>query len=323
MASRNLRERRIKTMYETIPTLHMGHEEWLKLRKTGIGGSDAAAVCGLNPYASPMSIYKDKTEEGVTAIEDNESMRQGRDLEDYVARRFCEATGFKVRRSHMLYRSKEHPFMIADVDRLIAGRDAGLECKTDSAYSADKWADGKIPPHYLIQCLHYMAVTGKKEWYIAVAILGKDFKYAKLSWNDKLIQDLITIEQRFWENHIVPRVMPKPDGSDACEEILKQYFGTAQKGTAIPLVGFDEKLGRRAEILALMKQLEQEQKQIEQEIKLFMGENETACSDSYRVTWANIDTTRLDTEKIRAERPDIYHDFGKTTSYRKFTIKAA
>lgn len=54
-----------------------------------------------------------------------------------------------------------------------------------------------------------------------------------------------------------------------------------------------------------------------------MGENETACSDSYRVTWANIDTTRLDTEKIRAERPDIYHDFGKTTSYRKFTIKAA
>ena len=81
------------------------------------------------------------------------------------------------------------------------------------------------------------------------------------------------------------------------------------------------KTGRR--MLTIIKQLEQEQKQIEQEIKLFMGENETACSDSYRVTWTNMDTTRLDTEKIRAERPDIYQDFGKTTSCRKFSVKAA
>ena len=110
-------------------------------------------------------------------MEDNEAMRQGRDLEDYVAKRFCEATGLKVRRSNMMYRSTENPFMIADVDRLIVGRDAGLECKTASAFNADKWKDGRIPPHYLIQCLHYMAVTGKREWYIAVVILGRDFRY--------------------------------------------------------------------------------------------------------------------------------------------------
>ena len=58
--------------------------------------------------------------------------------------------------------------MIADVDRLIVGENAGLECKTASAYNADKWKDNVIPEHYLIQCYHYMAVTGKKEWYIAV-----------------------------------------------------------------------------------------------------------------------------------------------------------
>ena len=60
-----------------------------------------------------------------------------------------------------MYRSKEHPFMIADVDRLVVGEDAGLECKTASAYNADKWADGNIPLHYVMQCYHYMAVTGK------------------------------------------------------------------------------------------------------------------------------------------------------------------
>ena len=51
--------------------------------------------------------------------------------------------------------------MIADVDRLVAGEDAGLECKTASAYNTDKWKDGNIPLHYIMQCYHYMAVTGK------------------------------------------------------------------------------------------------------------------------------------------------------------------
>lgn len=136
-------------------------DDWLRLRKSGLGGSDAGAVCGLNPYSSPLQVFCDKTTEEVQD-HDNESMRQGRDLEEYVAKRFMEETGKKVRRSNFMYRSEEHPFMIADVDRLIVGEDAGLECKTANAYNADKWKDGKIPAHYIIQCCHYMAVTGKR-----------------------------------------------------------------------------------------------------------------------------------------------------------------
>lgn len=137
------------------------HEEWLAFRKQGIGGSDAGAVCGLNPYSSPMKVFRDKTSQ-CTEETDNEAIRQGHDLEDYVARRFTEATGKKVRRSNFMYCHEKYPFMIADVDRLVVGEDAGLECKTANAYSADKWKDGKIPLHYVIQCYHYMAVTGKK-----------------------------------------------------------------------------------------------------------------------------------------------------------------
>ncbi len=84
-------------MCTMISTINMSREEWLKLRKSGIGGSDAGAICGLNPYSSPMKVYQDKTSEDVSDL-DSESMRQGRDLEDYVARRFMEATGLKVRR---------------------------------------------------------------------------------------------------------------------------------------------------------------------------------------------------------------------------------
>lgn len=183
-------------MCTTISTLNMSREKWLQLRKSGIGGSDAGAICGLNPYASPMSVYRDKTSEDLSDL-DSETMRQGRDLEDYVARRFMEATGLKVRRSNMMYRSEEYPFMIADVDRLIVGEDAGLECKTASAYNADKWKDGEVPLHYLMQCCHYMAVTGRNAWYIAVVILGQDFKYARIDRDEQLISQLVAIEEAF------------------------------------------------------------------------------------------------------------------------------
>ena len=88
-------------MYETVSTANMSREEWLTLRKTGIGGSDAGAICGLNPYSSAIHVYKDKTSDVITDF-DNESMRQGRDLEEYVARRFMEETGLRVRRSNVI-----------------------------------------------------------------------------------------------------------------------------------------------------------------------------------------------------------------------------
>lgn len=309
-------------MKKLVSTLNLSREEWLSYRKLGIGGSDAGSVAGLNPYASPMSVYQDKISESISYL-DNESMRQGRDLEDYVAKRFMEASGLKVRRSNAMYQHEKYPFLLADVDRLIVGENAGLECKTASAYSADKWKDGEIPPHYLIQCHHYMAVLGADHWYLAVVLLGKEFKYTRIERDEKLISNLVAIESDFWNNHVVSGVMPEPDGSKACDTVLENYFYLARKDSAVPLVGFDRKLERREEIIALMKKLEQEQKQIEQEVKLYMKDNEIAFNDKYRVTWTNVDTARLDTKRIKAERPEVYKDFIDVTSSRRFTVKAA
>ncbi len=309
-------------MFEKISLAGVDNMEWLRLRKAGIGGSDAGAICGVNPYSSAMKVFHDKTSEEVEE-QDNEAIRIGHDLEDYVAQRFMEATGLKVRKSNFMYRSKEHPFMIADVDRLIVGEDAGLECKTASAYNADKWADGNIPLHYVMQCYHYMAVTGKRTWYIAAVILGREFTYRKLEWDDELISRLVGIEEDFWNNHVVPGTIPPPDGSEACDEVIEQYFHTAKKASAIKLVGFDEKLNRREEILGFIAELQAEQKQIEQEVKLFMGDNQYATSDHYRVSWGNIDSIRLDSQRIKTEKPEIYADYGKASHYRRFEVKAA
>ncbi len=308
-------------MYEKIPISNMGHKEWLVLRKTGIGGSDAGTVCGLNPYSSPMKLFYDKS--GEVEEQDNEAMRQGHDLEDYVAQRFMEATGLKVRRSNYMYRNVEHPFMIADVDRFVVGEDAGLECKTASAYNADKWKDGNIPLHYAMQCYHYMAVTGKRTWYIAAVILGKEFVWHKLEWEDELIESLIQVEKNFWENYVVAGKIPAPDGTEICNEVLSQYFHTAKTDSIVKLVGFDEKLDRRTELLKQIAALKQEQARIEQEIKLFMQENEHALSEKYRIAWSNVNSTRLDIKLLKQEKPEIYREYAKNSSTRKFQVKAA
>ena len=309
-------------MFEKIPLSGVSSTDWLRLRKSGIGGSDAGAICGVNPYSSAMKVFHDKTSDEVEEL-DNEAVRIGHDLEDYVAQRFMEATGLKVRKSNFMYRSREYPFMIADVDRLVAGEDAGLECKTASIYNADKWENGNIPLHYVMQCYHYMAVTGRRTWYIAAVILGKEFTYRKLEWNDGLIDRLVEVEEDFWNNYVVKGIIPPPDGSKACDEVLEQYFHTARKESRIKLVGFDGKLRRREEILGFISVLQEEQKQIEQEVKLFMGDNESASSELYRVSWGNVDSIRLDTKRIREERPEIYSDYSKVSHSRRFEVKAA
>ena len=131
------------------------------------------------------------------------------------------------------------------------------------------------------------------------------------------------MEEDFWNGHVVKRIMPPPDGSRACDEVIEQYFHTAKKASEIKLVGFDEKLKRREEILRYVAELQEEQKQIEQEVKLFMKDNELASSECYRVSWKNIDSTKLDTTRIKSERPEIYIDYGKASHYRRFEVKAA
>lgn len=146
-------------MKKLINTLHLDRKEWLRYRKQGIGGSDAGAVCGFNKYRTAMQVYYDKTSDEIEEF-DNEAMRLGRDLEEYVAKRFTEATGKKVRRANAMFYDEKNPFMLADVDRMVVGENAGLEIKTASPYVKSEWADDKIPLSYQMQCFHYMSVTG-------------------------------------------------------------------------------------------------------------------------------------------------------------------
>ena len=308
-------------MKKLVSTMGMEKEEWLRYRKGGIGGSDAGAVCGLNPYRTAMEVYYDKTSDEIEEI-DNEAMRQGREFEEYVARRFMEATGKKVRRANALYYDERYPFMYADVDRLVVGENAGLECKTASPYMADQWKGGKIPLSYQIQCYHYMSVFQADAWYIAVLIYGKEFQFHRIERDEAVISDLIHIEKNFWKDHVEKKILPEPDGSKVADSVIAERFKKSQ-GISLPLMGFDEKLKRRQELVEIMARMETEKKKIEQELKLYLGEAEIAENEHFRVSWKTVNSSRLDEKLLKAEMPETYEKYKKSVSSRRFTVKVA
>ena len=306
-------------MKRLVSTLNLPKEDWLRYRKCGITGTDAGAILGLNPYRSAFQVYHDKISDTIENI-DNEAMRQGRDLEDYVAQRFSEETGFKVRRANAIYQSEEHPLLLADFDRLIVGQKAGLECKTVSPFSADKWADGKIPAHYLAQVDHYLAVSGFDCWYVAALIFGRELVIHKIVTDKQVLSDLIDEEERFWTNHVVPQIPPAPNGCECDTQQINQMYEVDNRDKTADLSALHGLLDKRQELSDQIEQMEQEKTAIEQQVKLQMQDAAYGTAPGYKVSWVSSESKRVDSQRLRKEQPDIFNQYSKNVSSRRFTI---
>lgn len=304
-----------------VSTKSIDHDEWLRWRRTGVSGSDAAAIIGLDRYRSAFDVYVDKL--GLKKEQpDNEAMRQGRDLEEYVASRFCEQTGKKVRRRNAILQHPEHHWMLANIDRWVVGENAGLECKTTSVLNRCKFSQGEFPPNYYVQCMHYMAVTGADRWYLAVLVLNKSFHVFTIERDEAEIQALIAAEKDFWENHVLKKIPPTPDGSEATSEVIKQLFPEAREATETALFGYEGKIQQYLELDTKAKELECERDKLKQEIQLAMADAEIGRAQGYIVEWKNQTRQTLDTQRLKKEQAEIYAKYLKPAqTVRMFRIK--
>lgn len=311
-------------MKKLVNVTTLTHKEWLEWRKKGIGGSDAGAICGMNKYRSPIAVYLDKTADEVVEKPMNEAMRLGHDFEDYVKTRWMEETGKKAVRENYMLQHDEFPWMLADIDRRVVGENAGLECKTCSPYAAGKWENDGIPPEYLIQCLHYMAVTGADRWYLACLILQQGMEFRVIERDEEAIKNLIQIEKDFWENNVLKHEMPAPDGSDAADEALTMLYPDSDPEKEVVEIE-DLSLDRYDEINMLISDLTKEKKQIEQSIKTEMKNAERANLDGRAISWKSCSGREgVDTKRLKKDHPDLYEEYKKVGKpYRRFTISKA
>lgn len=301
-------------------TKKLTHEEWLELRKSSIGGSDSGAVVGMNQYSSQITLYADK--KGLSKPkETSEAMRLGTDLEAYVAERFAEKEGKKVRNDFFMYADDEYDFITANVDRRIVGENAGLECKTMGSFNGYNLEAGEIPSHYYCQCMHYCMVMGFHRMYLAILVLQRGLYVIKIERDDDFIKELREQEVYFWTHYIEQDIMPEPDGSDASMDTLKELYPHPTPNSEIAIPGLDA-LIRDYKAYGELEEQYKEKKQVAQEqICKRLGDNEVGLGNNYGCSWKEQSRSNVSPKKLKAKYPAIYDELVEVSKYRVFRTR--
>ena len=294
------------------------HEEWLKLRSQYIGGSDAAAVVGLNAYASPFSLWAEKTGR-VPGFAGNLATEVGTYLEEFVAQKFAEITGKKVRKCNQSFLNSEYPFAIANIDREIVGEDAGLEIKTTTELNMKKFKGGEYPANYYCQCVHYMAITGKQRWYLAVLIGNREFKWFTIERDEAEIEALMTAERDFWEL-VKTDTPPAVDGTAATTEALKTIYEDSDDRN-VDLFNYAADLRQYMALNQQIKELESIKDEAANRIKLFLGDAGGGECDGFSVTWKAQTRRTFDSKRFAEENPGVdLSGYYRSSSSRVFRV---
>ena len=301
-----------------ISTVGMSRDEWLKERRKSIGGSDVSALLGMNEYCSRYTLYAEK--KGLLPEkEDSEAMRIGRDLEDYVAKRFTEKTGKKVRKENSIIRNPNIPYLHANVDRVIVGEDAVLECKTVSALNLKQYKNGEFPDRFYAQCCAYMLVCGFKKAYLAVLVLGKDFMVFEIERDEEELNALNKACKDFW-SLIENNTPPMADGSSSTTETLSAIYPKSND-SSVSLTAYESDLREYMSLTNLIKDMESKKDEVENRIKAQLGDNAFGESNNFKVSWGSSSRSTFDHKRFATENPQIdLSEYYKNSTYRTFKV---
>jgi len=295
------------------------NKEWHEARSKGIGGSDAGAICGINPWKTPLQVWEDKR--GLAGpIDDNPAMYFGRALEPIIRQKYSEDTGREVLLPTGIIKSEKHDFMLANLDGIT--RDNRIvEIKTSARRNG--WGDpgtDSIPLHYLFQCFHYMIVTGFKVTDVPVLIGGNDFRIYEVNSDPELEEIIIQRERDFWEM-VLKGTPPAPVNYADVQRLYrrseaKQITATEEIEKAVVFLNM---------VRSDMKMLEEREEETKKNIMDFMKEADELTDLTGRAiaTWRSAKAVkRLDTKALRQQMPEIYNQFlTEGEPSRRFLLK--
>ena len=244
---------------------YANEDDWHTLREKRIGGSDIGAILGVNKYKSIIDVYIDKTEG--SNFEGNEATFWGHLHEATIMKVFAQK-----HREFNVYQapySVVNDFLIANLDGVLKDRNTGdygvLEIKTTNTFNYKDWEGDVIPQYYYAQVQHYLMLTGYKFAYIAVLIGGNHYKDFKIERNEEDINLIKNKATEFYQENLLKKIPPMPDGSDAYMNHLKKK--------AIDYL--EEKAAKVKELGKQINSLKKDQDLLKEEIMLELINNGT------------------------------------------------
>ena len=254
----------------------------------------------------------------------NDFFNNGFDDTPLIREEFCQRKGIKVIPVKQILQSKEHPFMLANLDGVCRCPVHGkcvFEAKTANAFKAGEWEGDAVPQEYLLQIQHYLCVTGYNGAYIGTLIGGNSFQSKFIKRDDELISMLIRYERDFWM-HVQDGVPLPPDDSKACGEFLsRQYPGSIPKSKiTLPdnVVDLIRQHGIADEQMEIYKK---QKRQAENTLKQMLGEHEMGIVGDGYVKWSTVTQNKFNAKLLEAEQPEVHAKYKVESTYRRFTIK--
>jgi putative phage-type endonuclease len=326
------REVRPRPALKLVKTNDLSREDWLSVRRNGIGSSDAAAAVGLNPYKSQLALWMEKTGRDdlfapIDVNDESTPVYWGTLLEPIVAASYVKRTGNRVRKVNAVLQHPDHGWMLANLDREVVGVPEVqiLECKTAGVQGARLWKDG-VPDFVRLQVAHQLAVTGKRAADVAVLIGGQELQIHRIKRDDVLIERLIQLEEVFW-GYVQSDVAPPVDGSDSADQALRRLYPNDVGST----VDFSQDLEMSAafsDLVAVRQTLDTQTKLealLKQRIQQRMGDASKAVFETGDVTWRRSkDGVDIDLPKILADHPDYEEAYAiPRLGSRRFLVNLA
>lgn len=285
-------------------------EEWLQNRTKGIGASEAGTVLGLNPWETPYQLWRRK--KGIDPPkQENFAMVAGHLLEDAVAqfyKRESHCHIIKASTDDYTITNTDTPYMRVSPDRTFwrvgathnEASKSILECKTTQMQiDADD-----LPKHWFCQLQMNLGVGEYKDGALAWLTAGREFGYRDIDFAPEFFGWMKEEITKFWTDYIVGD--QEPPAYSAQDVILKSPFSKEGK-TVEATIDIMEQLATLKEIKEKGKALETQQKEIEDNLKLFFGDAESIVDASGRTlaTWKTAKASeKFDARKFQAEHPD-------------------
>ena len=312
-------------------TKGMSRDQWLQVRKQGIGSSDAAAACGLNPYMSMLELWMIKTGRLQQSDQSTKShylpLYWGNKLEPLIADYYQHKTGHKVRKVNAVL---QHPdadkgFMLANLDYAVTGSDEVqiLECKSVGEWGTKLWREG-VPLYVLVQVQHQLAVTGKQSAHICALICGHEAKIFKVERNAVVIERIIVSERIFWDC-VEQDIPPSVDASESAAKALQLLY---PEHTPLETVDFRQLEGVDHLFMDLMLESDAivthqaKYDCLKHRIQALMKNAERAIFSVGTITWKRSkDSVVLDQKQLLQAQPELLQQYPQTRQgSRRFNI---
>lgn len=291
-------------------------EEWLAQRKTGIGASEIGAICGVNPYVSPLQIYLEKLNL-VGPREENDAMKMGVRMEPVIAEMYSEKTG-RALTPGVLTRHPEHHWIFATPDRFVVGEPRGVEIKHASMRMASQWGEGSddAPPSYILQAHWNMIATGLPIWDLTVLIGGENFRIYTLRADAELHARLIEIGREFWFEHVQKQVIPPIDASQGYAHYLAEKYRNHVESLLASSSEAEAWVTELREARAALQIAEERELLAVNNLKALIGDHLGISGDHWKVTWKKTKDSTVTDWKALAQtlhpKPELVQQFSTT-----------